>query len=44
MYQSVGQDASRELAFREDDSEEGDRMELRDILKRLFQSLREDLG
>lgn len=43
MYQSVGQDASRELAFREDDSEAGDRLELREILKRLFQSLREDL-
>lgn len=44
IYQSVGQDVPLELAFKEeDDSLGGDRLELREILKRLFQSLREDL-
>jgi hypothetical protein len=43
IAESGGTPVSRELAFKEDDSEAGDRLELREILKRLFQSLREDL-
>jgi hypothetical protein len=43
IAESGGTPVNRELAFKEDDSEAGDRLELREILKRLFQSLREDL-
>ncbi|MCC5896572.1 MAG: DUF1822 family protein [Phormidium sp. BM_Day4_Bin.17] len=44
IAESAGTAVNRELAFKEeDDSLGGDRLELREILKRLFQSLREDL-